>query len=130
MPRVSAPLVLLPTWLVMVACSPHSLRIGKSCSRGALGAAQLWLMPRPVAQVSTGDICSCTVPSLSLAGLAVVVVVTDPAVNLSSPLVRRVKTLSPCHSSGWTWPGTLRASCQVKKEGGNGCGNSKSRAGD
>ncbi|XP_036718330.1 glutamate receptor ionotropic, kainate 4 isoform X3 [Balaenoptera musculus] len=27
MPRVSAPLVLLPTWLVMVACSPHSLRI-------------------------------------------------------------------------------------------------------
>lgn len=32
MPRVSAPLVLLPAWLVMVACSPHSLRIGK---RGA-----------------------------------------------------------------------------------------------
>lgn len=29
MPRVSAPLVLLPAWLVMVACSPHSLRIGK-----------------------------------------------------------------------------------------------------
>ncbi|XP_070129906.1 glutamate receptor ionotropic, kainate 4 isoform X6 [Equus caballus] len=27
MPRVSAPLVLLPAWLVMVACSPHSLRI-------------------------------------------------------------------------------------------------------
>ncbi|XP_049569239.1 glutamate receptor ionotropic, kainate 4 isoform X5 [Orcinus orca] len=27
MPRVWAPLVLLPTWLVMVACSPHSLRI-------------------------------------------------------------------------------------------------------
>lgn len=31
MPRVSAPLVLLPAWLLMVACSPHSLRIGK-CS--------------------------------------------------------------------------------------------------
>lgn len=29
MPRVSAPLVLLPAWLLMVACSPHSLRIGK-----------------------------------------------------------------------------------------------------
>lgn len=29
MPRLSAPLVLLPAWLVMVACSPHSLRIGK-----------------------------------------------------------------------------------------------------
>ncbi|XP_074177422.1 glutamate receptor ionotropic, kainate 4 isoform X5 [Rhinolophus sinicus] len=28
MPRVSVPLVLLPTWLVMVTCSPHSLRIG------------------------------------------------------------------------------------------------------
>ncbi|XP_055279205.1 glutamate receptor ionotropic, kainate 4 isoform X4 [Moschus berezovskii] len=27
MPRVWAPLVLLPAWLVMVACSPHSLRI-------------------------------------------------------------------------------------------------------
>ncbi|XP_024617678.1 glutamate receptor ionotropic, kainate 4 [Neophocaena asiaeorientalis asiaeorientalis] len=40
MPRVSAPLVLLPTWLVMVACSPHSLRIAAilddpmECSRG------------------------------------------------------------------------------------------------
>ncbi|XP_029064044.1 glutamate receptor ionotropic, kainate 4 [Lagenorhynchus albirostris] len=40
MPRVWAPLVLLPTWLVMVACSPHSLRIAAilddpmECSRG------------------------------------------------------------------------------------------------
>ncbi|XP_072585618.1 glutamate receptor ionotropic, kainate 4 isoform X3 [Vulpes vulpes] len=40
MPRVSAPLVLLPAWLVMVACSPHSLRIAAilddpmECSRG------------------------------------------------------------------------------------------------
>nr|XP_003418245.1 glutamate receptor ionotropic, kainate 4 [Loxodonta africana] len=40
MPRVSAPLVLLPVWLVMVACSPHSLRIAAilddpmECSRG------------------------------------------------------------------------------------------------
>nr|XP_040141318.1 glutamate receptor ionotropic, kainate 4 isoform X3 [Ictidomys tridecemlineatus] len=40
MPRLSAPLVLLPAWLVMVACSPHSLRIAAilddpmECSRG------------------------------------------------------------------------------------------------
>ncbi|XP_023600484.1 glutamate receptor ionotropic, kainate 4 [Myotis lucifugus] len=40
MPRVSAPLVLLPVWLVMVACSPHALRIAAilddpmECSRG------------------------------------------------------------------------------------------------
>ncbi|XP_064433398.1 glutamate receptor ionotropic, kainate 4 isoform X4 [Mirounga angustirostris] len=40
MPHVSAPLVLLPAWLVMVACSPHSLRIAAilddpmECSRG------------------------------------------------------------------------------------------------
>ncbi|XP_074256837.1 glutamate receptor ionotropic, kainate 4 isoform X2 [Saimiri boliviensis] len=40
MPRVSAPLVLLPAWLVMVTCSPHSLRIAAilddpmECSRG------------------------------------------------------------------------------------------------
>ncbi|XP_063120963.1 glutamate receptor ionotropic, kainate 4 isoform X5 [Rattus norvegicus] len=40
MPRVSAPLVLLPAWLLMVACSPHSLRIAAilddpmECSRG------------------------------------------------------------------------------------------------
>ncbi|KAM5222971.1 glutamate receptor ionotropic, kainate 4 isoform 2-T2 [Hipposideros larvatus] len=36
MPRVSAPLVLLPAWLVMVTCSPHSLRIGEmtGTSRG------------------------------------------------------------------------------------------------
>ncbi|XP_003796852.1 glutamate receptor ionotropic, kainate 4 [Otolemur garnettii] len=40
MPRVSAPLALLPAWLVMVACSPHSLRIAAilddpmECSRG------------------------------------------------------------------------------------------------
>ncbi|XP_043338437.1 glutamate receptor ionotropic, kainate 4 isoform X1 [Cervus elaphus] len=40
MPRVWAPLVLLPAWLVMVACSPHSLRIAAilddpmECSRG------------------------------------------------------------------------------------------------
>ncbi|XP_044608645.2 glutamate receptor ionotropic, kainate 4 isoform X4 [Equus asinus] len=40
MPRVSGPLVLLPAWLVMVACSPHSLRIAAilddpmECSRG------------------------------------------------------------------------------------------------
>ncbi|XP_055964161.1 glutamate receptor ionotropic, kainate 4 isoform X1 [Sorex fumeus] len=40
MPRVSAPLVLLPAWLVMAACSPHSLRIAAilddpmECSRG------------------------------------------------------------------------------------------------
>ncbi|XP_074177430.1 glutamate receptor ionotropic, kainate 4 isoform X9 [Rhinolophus sinicus] len=40
MPRVSVPLVLLPTWLVMVTCSPHSLRIAAilddpmECSRG------------------------------------------------------------------------------------------------
>nr|XP_055162190.1 glutamate receptor ionotropic, kainate 4 isoform X2 [Nyctereutes procyonoides] len=40
MPRVLAPLVLLPAWLVMVACSPHSLRIAAilddpmECSRG------------------------------------------------------------------------------------------------
>ncbi|KAM6157885.1 glutamate receptor ionotropic, kainate 4 [Rhynchocyon petersi] len=40
MPRVSAPLVLLPMWLLMVACSPHSLRIAAilddpmECSRG------------------------------------------------------------------------------------------------
>ncbi|XP_059873114.1 glutamate receptor ionotropic, kainate 4 isoform X1 [Delphinus delphis] len=40
MPRVWAPLVLLPMWLVMVACSPHSLRIAAilddpmECSRG------------------------------------------------------------------------------------------------
>ncbi|XP_059532611.1 glutamate receptor ionotropic, kainate 4 isoform X3 [Myotis daubentonii] len=27
MPRVSAPLVLLPVWLVTVACSPHALRV-------------------------------------------------------------------------------------------------------
>ena len=45
MPRVWAPLVLLPTWLVMVACSPHSLRIGKRCPCGTLGAAQPWAMP-------------------------------------------------------------------------------------
>lgn len=47
MPRVSAPLVLLPTWLVMVACSPHSLRIGKCCPYGTLGAARPWVMPLP-----------------------------------------------------------------------------------
>ncbi|XP_077653878.1 glutamate receptor ionotropic, kainate 4 isoform X3 [Urocitellus parryii] len=40
MPGLSAPLVLLPAWLVMVACSPHSLRIAAilddpmECSRG------------------------------------------------------------------------------------------------
>ncbi|KAM5312674.1 glutamate receptor ionotropic, kainate 4 [Glossophaga mutica] len=40
MPRVSAPLVLLPVWLVMVTCSPHALRIAAilddpmECSRG------------------------------------------------------------------------------------------------
>ncbi|XP_076968764.1 glutamate receptor ionotropic, kainate 4 [Tamandua tetradactyla] len=40
MPRLSAPLVLLPAWLLMVACSPHSLRIAAilddpmECSRG------------------------------------------------------------------------------------------------
>ncbi|XP_021104729.1 glutamate receptor ionotropic, kainate 4 [Heterocephalus glaber] len=40
MPRVSAPLVLLPAWLMMVTCSPHSLRIAAilddpmECSRG------------------------------------------------------------------------------------------------
>ncbi|KAM9220519.1 glutamate receptor ionotropic, kainate 4 [Dugong dugon] len=40
MPRVSAPLVLLLLWLLMVACSPHSLRIAAilddpmECSRG------------------------------------------------------------------------------------------------
>ncbi|XP_036210244.1 glutamate receptor ionotropic, kainate 4 isoform X1 [Myotis myotis] len=40
MPRVSAPLVLLPVWLVTVACSPHALRIAAilddpmECSRG------------------------------------------------------------------------------------------------
>ncbi|XP_036132337.1 glutamate receptor ionotropic, kainate 4 [Molossus molossus] len=40
MPRVSAPAVLLPVWLVTVACSPHSLRIAAilddpmECSRG------------------------------------------------------------------------------------------------
>lgn len=45
MPRVWAPLVLLPTWLVMVACSPHSLRIGKRCPCGTLGAAQPWRCP-------------------------------------------------------------------------------------
>lgn len=39
MPRVSAPLVLLPVWLVMVACSPHALRIGKCCSAVTPGLA-------------------------------------------------------------------------------------------
>ncbi|XP_075404910.1 glutamate receptor ionotropic, kainate 4 isoform X1 [Tenrec ecaudatus] len=40
MPRVWAPLLLLPVWLLMVACSPHSLRIAAilddpmECSRG------------------------------------------------------------------------------------------------
>ncbi|XP_048199970.1 glutamate receptor ionotropic, kainate 4 [Perognathus longimembris pacificus] len=40
MPRVSAPLVLLPAWFLMVTCSPHSLRIAAilddpmECSRG------------------------------------------------------------------------------------------------
>ncbi|XP_008824236.1 glutamate receptor ionotropic, kainate 4 isoform X4 [Nannospalax galili] len=40
MPPVLAPLVLLPVWLLMVACSPHSLRIAAilddpmECSRG------------------------------------------------------------------------------------------------
>lgn len=42
MPRVSAPLVLLPAWLVMVACSPHSLRIGKcSLAKGTLPSGDL-----------------------------------------------------------------------------------------
>ncbi|XP_069853506.1 glutamate receptor ionotropic, kainate 4 isoform X2 [Dipodomys merriami] len=40
MPHVSAPLVLLPAWFLMVSCSPHSLRIAAilddpmECSRG------------------------------------------------------------------------------------------------
>lgn len=47
MPRVSAPWVLLPAWLVMAACSPHSLRIGKCSARGRGGPAPLTLPLTP-----------------------------------------------------------------------------------
>lgn len=59
MPRVSAPLVLLPAWLVMVACSPHSLRIGKCCLYSILEAAH---------SLDTLDVHRGHMPSLSSAG--------------------------------------------------------------
>lgn len=120
MPRVSAPLVLLPAWLVMVACSPHSLRIGKCCSYGTLGAGPE-LAPVPfLPQVSTGDIWSCPVPSLGTAGLAVVVGAggaggegaLPPCENKDAASLLQSVTYSAGHrkvqlsgeGGGWEWP--------------------------
>lgn len=61
MPRLSAPLVLLPAWLVMVACSPHSLRIGKWGSP-ALGDAPAWSPG-----VRGGHLVRCALPEFSWA---------------------------------------------------------------
>lgn len=101
MPRVSAPLVLLPAWLVMVACSPHSLRIGKCCSHGTLGTAQPWGMPPPIIPgVPRGHLAlHCAL--LSLARLAGVVTGggrearSSDLVSVPSPLWRRRGMLSP-----------------------------------
>nr|XP_054097620.1 glutamate receptor ionotropic, kainate 4 isoform X3 [Callithrix jacchus] len=51
MPRVSAPLVLLPAWLVMVACSPHSLRI-EAVSTEATRPSVLFFSVYPLARLS------------------------------------------------------------------------------
>lgn len=82
MPRVSAPLVLLPAWLVMVACSPHSLRIGK-CGL-ARGSAPIHYPGvhkghESAAQDLGKPPSLCTVPSLSVAGVKMQVVGVEAA---------------------------------------------------
>lgn len=52
--RVSAPLVLLPVWLVTVACSPHALRIGKCCSAGTPGLLARVALPLSTPGVHRG----------------------------------------------------------------------------